>query len=162
MFGFRRRKTGLDMQAHLRRIADLTIPNRTSSENPLRFEDRNNRTVPVLVCPWTEDGPDLSRCVMAVTKDISDRGVSVVMNHPLVTEEVVIGFFLPGTVMLEPWFFRGAPRRNVSIGGGFWLLAVELLELMNQNGKSHIEPLFPIAQKLLPTSRKTPCELVEA
>jgi hypothetical protein len=51
MFLFSARKKSADFQRYMRRLIDLTSPNRASSTGTERFVTRNNRVIPALVCP---------------------------------------------------------------------------------------------------------------
>jgi hypothetical protein len=149
MFSFATRKKVVDMQPFVRRICDLTAPNNATAAGLPRSENRYNRVIPTLLCPWEEHRPIIDRTVVALTRDMSDRGVGVTLTHPLQADELVVGFYLAG-VMQEPWFFRGLPSRCDAMGGGFWLLGIELVEYMNEQWRDELDPLFGRAQKLLP------------
>lgn len=150
MFSFATRKKLVDMQPHLRRICDLTAPNNAAAAGLPRTENRYNRSIPALLAPWEEHRPVPDRGVVAITRDLSDRGVGLILTHPVEASDVVVGFYLASDVMQEPWFFRGMISRCDAMGGGFWLLGIELVEYMNEQWRDELEPLFGRAQKLLP------------
>ena len=88
-----------------------------------------------------------------MTKDFADRGIGLVLNHPFTATDVVIGFALQGITNSElPCFFLCKQRSNVSIGGGFWLLGVEVEEFVSLRYHDELKPLIPMASKLLPAS----------
>jgi hypothetical protein len=91
---------------------------------------------------------------MVLTRDISDRGVGLIANHPLPAREVVLAYWLATDDAHEPWFFRGTIQRENAIGGGFWSVGIELVEFMNENRRRDIEPLMPLAHKLIPPLRE--------
>lgn len=161
MFSFAMRKKVVDMQPYLRRICDLTAPNNAAAAGLPRTENRYNRAIPVLLCPWEDHRPVTDRSAIAVTRDLSDRGVGVILTHPLDATEMAIGFYLASDTMQEPWFFRGLVTRCEPMGGGFWLLGLELVECMNENWSDELQPLFARAQKLLPPV-DAPEEAIEA
>jgi len=155
MFSFATRKKVVDMQPFLRRICDLTAPNNAAANGLPRTENRYNRTIPALLCPWANHRPQTEHGIIVMTRDLSDRGVGVILTHPLDMSEGVIGFYLASDVMQEPWFFRSLVTRCEAMGGGFWLLGLELVEYMNENWRDELDPLFQRAQKLLPPARAT-------
>ena len=149
MFSFKARKKQVDIWPHLRRIVDLTatvfpIPGESRTEN------RYNRTIPVLLCPLENGRPVEDRSEFVITRDICDRGVGVILNHSFDAEEAVVGFSVPSEGANEPLFFRGATQSNTAIGGGFWLLGVELQEFMNPDHREVLERLVPLTAELCP------------
>lgn len=156
MFSFSTRKKSVDFQRYIRRLIDLTTPNRAGPANMARYENRNNRIIPALLCPWEKSGPIVSKAVTVITKDFADRGVGLILSHPFSAENVVVGFCHQEATAKEPLFFLGKRQSIIPIGGGFWLLGIELTEFMNENWRDDLEPLFPMAQKLLPLSCSRP------
>ncbi len=152
MFSFTARKKAVTAERHIRRMIDLTIPNDAGVAITDRYENRFNRSIPVLLCPWERNEPVVSEAVTVVTKDIGDRGVGLILTQPYDATEVVLGFCLPEAAASEPSFFLGTKRSNVAIGGGFWLLGVQVTEFMNETWHTELAPLFPMARKLLPPS----------
>lgn len=148
MFSFITRKKTVDFQRYIRRLINRTMPNSDLS-NTQRQENRHNRVIPALVCPLRDNTPILADVAIAITKDISDQGVGLIMSAPYRVSDVVVGVFGPADLALqEPWFFRGRAQRNVAIGGGFWLLGIRLTEFMNEDWRGQLAPLFPLAEEL--------------
>lgn len=87
-------------------------------------------------------------CLMAVTKDLGDEGVSLVATHPLTAREVVLGFWVPDPVNEQPWFFLGELRHSTAMGGGFWAIGVKLTEYADTLHSEALAPLLPYAHKL--------------
>lgn len=79
--------------------------------------NRQNQTLPVLLTPWENGKPLIEESTMAITKDISDQGVSLILNQPFRDEQVVIGFWPSTTHTSSPneesFFFLGDVRQNV-------------------------------------------------
>ena len=148
MFSFTARKKAVEYQRYIRRMIDLTIPNKSNSASTERFQNRHNRAIPVLLCPWARGGPVLSECLIAITKDISDQGIGLILNAPFAAKDVVLGFCLGEEAAAEPWFFRGAAEHNLAIGGGYWLLGIALKDFMNQEYQVELAPLVPMSRKL--------------
>jgi hypothetical protein len=152
MFSFSARKKSADSQRHIRRLVNLTIPNRAGPNCVDRCENRHNRSIPILLCPWEQNKPILSQAILAVSKDFGDRGVGIILRRGFDAEVAVVGFCHQEATGNEPWFFLGVRRTNVPIGGGFWLLGIELTEFLDEIWHVELEPLFPIARMLLPPS----------
>jgi hypothetical protein len=147
MFSFAARKKTVDFQRFIRRLIDRTMPNSDLS-NTQRQDNRHNRVIPALVCPLRDNTPILADVVIAITKDISDQGVGLIMSAPYRASDVVVGVFDPDLATQDPWFFRGRAQSNVAIGGGFWLLGIRLTEFMNDDWRVQLAPLFPLAEEL--------------
>jgi hypothetical protein len=150
MFSFTAHKKRTNIQTYIRRLCDLTTPNNAASLAIDRSENRANRAIPTLVCPWSNHRPVLEKCGVALTKDISDRGVGVIFSHLPAAKDVVLGFYLSTEIMSDPWFFLASRRRDCAIGGGFWLVGFELVEFMNDSWPIELEPLRSRAMQLLP------------
>jgi hypothetical protein len=152
MFFFSARKKNVDFQRYIRRLIDLTSPNRGGSGCMERYENRHNRIIPALLCPWEQNTPIVSKAVVVLTKDFADRGIGLVVSGAFDAEKVVVGFCHPAATANEPLFFLGARRTSDPIGGGYWLFGVELIEFMNETWRAELEPLVSMAEKLLPPS----------
>jgi hypothetical protein len=142
------RKKSVDLTPYMRRICDLTVPNRCVTADQARAEDRYNRTLPVLLCPWAEGRPIVRGAQFAITKDLSDRGISVTTTAPIEGEFVVA--FARLEEGSEPWFFIGKARRSSAIGGGFWTTGVELSEFVTTNYRHVLQALGPLVNRLSP------------
>lgn len=150
MFNFAKRKNVVDVGRMIRRIRDITIPNSPLNPNPERRQERSNRAIPTLICPWEDDEPLVHAATFALTRDVSDFGVGLVTNEPIEVECVLIGYWPDGDDPGQPWFFLGEAKRLESIGGGFWTLGVEFQEFVNQTYSSQLAALMPKARELRP------------
>jgi hypothetical protein len=149
MFVFEEKAKTSQIESRLRRICDLTSPNFPRLDD-LRCEQRQNRTIPVLISPWEKGVPVVAETTTALTRDISERGISVTLPHPFRTKEIVVGFWLSEKHQNDPWFFLGITRQNVPIGGGFWGLGIELVEQLCVSSEPAIERLVSLARDHLP------------
>ena len=149
VFSFLARRKVLEIHPYLRRLCDLTAPKAVSEDDALRAGSRYNRTIPTLICPWQDERPLAAEAMIALTKDLSDFGLGVVMTREPWVGSVVVGFWPTREVSSRPWFFRGQTRRGSEIGGGYWLVGVELEEFM-EDRFAELESLMPLAQQLLP------------
>ncbi len=150
MFFTREKGKQYELQGYLRRICDLTSPNLPRMDED-RDHDRQNRTIPVLLTPWDQGMPVVGETTTALTRDISDSGLSLTMAQPCHVEEVVVGFWLPDVQGYEPWFFQGCVRHNVAIGGWFWALGIEAKQLLAVSAIPELELLLPMVKRLLPS-----------
>lgn len=150
MYTFQERVAAQSVQSRLRRIGDLTVPNSPLFGDSTRGIHRHNRTIPTLLCPWQNGAADISRCTVAITRDLGDEGVGLLLTHPMPGPEVLLAYLLSDAAMPTPWFFRGTIQHNTAIGGGFWVVGVALQEFFTSQRHSSLIDLLPLAQKLLP------------
>jgi hypothetical protein len=139
-----------EIRSLLRQLADLTSPNLPPLEGEFRSENRSNRALPALLAPWEEGGPVVDECTYALTKDLSDRGVALVLHQPFKAPQVVVGLWLE-----FPRFALGDVRQNVPLGGGFWQLGVEIVDVLEPGHYPEVESLVPLAAHLLPRGRSS-------
>ena len=148
MFFTRAKGEQFQLQGYLRRICDLTSPN-FPRQSEIRGGNRQNRTIPILLTPWEDGMPVVSETATALTKDVSDQGLCVTMSQPFRCEEAVVGFWLPHEQDYDPWFFLSLVRQNVSLGGGYWGLGLEAVELLRTGSGSELARLLPLITELL-------------
>lgn len=148
MFSFDTRKRLGEVRDFVRQLVDLTCPNLPPLDGDSRAESRSNRALPALLAPWEHAQPVLDESTYAFTKDISDRGLSLVLSQPFKSFEVVVGLWLEG-----PRFVLGEIRQNVALGGGFWQIGVELTALPDPDEYPQIQNLMPLASRLVPAGR---------
>src|SRR5262245_56452505 len=109
MYSFEVRKKSTHVQSRIRRLLDLTVPNIPKGKQHGRFEDRGNRVIPALLCPWETQGPITNQSAFVLTKDFSSEGVGVLLAQPFRATDVVISFWLDA-FMDEPWHFLGVAQ----------------------------------------------------
>jgi hypothetical protein len=144
LFAFNRQKQ-VDACRLVRRLIDRTSPNLPPSDGESRLEQRSNRTLPVILAPVEHGDVVAEDAIFAVTKDLTDHGLALVLNHPFQAEAVVVGFWCEHA----PCFFLGDMRKNTRLGGGFWQLGIELRELLNAEWLG-LQKLTSQAVQLLP------------
>ena len=156
MAWFTRDTKAVEVEPRLRRICDIsTYRKLLEGGDEVRTTNRLAQAIPVLLCPLENDQPETDAAFVVVAKDISDTGVGLILNQPLRTEEVILGFWLGEEQSPEPWFFRATVRRNQPMGGGLWVLGLELAEFLNKGDRRRINSLIPAAQRLVPD--ESPC-----
>ena len=94
MFSFNRQKKLVTLQKYIRRLADVTSPNLQPMEGESRTNGRQNRVLPTVLIPWEEDAPVVSEATTALTKDVSDDGLGLVLHQPIHAPQVVIGLWV--------------------------------------------------------------------
>jgi hypothetical protein len=150
MFSFSNRKLAVDLGRYIRRICDQTIPNHADGDHLTRRYERLNRTIPTLICPWENRAPRTEQSSIALTIDLSNRGVGVLVNQPLHVRDVLLGYWIDPSEAGQPWFFVGSVRHEVPAGGGFWRAGIELTEFANTRYPEALEDLHELAAQLLP------------
>lgn len=150
MFAFDNRKRLCEVRRFVRQLVDLTSPNVSPLEGEARTENRSNRALPALLVPWENDQPVVDESTYAITKDFSDRGLALVLPQPFKSVLVVVGLWLD-----SPRFALAEVRQNVPLGGGFWQIGVELTRLLDSTESPQVQPLLPLAARLVP--RAKPC-----
>ena len=81
-------------------------------------------------------------------KDISDHGVGLVLNQPFRAAEVFIVAWPDEEE--RPWFFLGQVRQETPIGGGYWVIGVDLIDVFDDSDPAGIDELQPLIDQLLP------------
>ncbi|KAA5543254.1 hypothetical protein FYK55_13340 [Roseiconus nitratireducens] len=155
MFSFAKNKKTVELYPYVRRICDLTTPNLATTVTG-RSEDRFNRALPTLLCPWDDGAPIKEEMTICLTSDLSDRGVRVILNQPLRHEQVVLGYWLQSVEMVEPWYFLGDVRHIQRLGGGYWAIGTQLIEFANKRYGRKLSELNHTAAQLLPP-KEAPC-----
>ena len=148
MFGFSKRTRTADIQRLMRRVCDLTTPNITNGSELQRGENRYNRAIPTLVCPYSDGQIDPSDAFVAITKDLSDEGVGLILTQEIDPTDALLAIWLPPEQ--QPWFFHACVRRCDAIGGGYWIAGLELLDVAKNATRGRLEQLLILAQQLLP------------
>ena len=100
--------------------------------------------------------PCLDEATFVLTKDISLGGIGIIANKKIRSGELLVCLWPDENVSESPCFFLGKVRRNSRIGGGFWILGIELMEFANQEHQNVLDVMRPIAEGLLtPTAIDT-------
>lgn len=145
MFSFDTRKRLCEVRGFLRQLVELTSPNLPPLEGDFRSEARSNRALPALLTPWERGEPVVDESTYALTKDFSERGLSLVLHQPFKSTEVAVGLWLE-----SPRFVLGKIRQNVPLGGGYWQVGVELIECLDSSEHPQVQSLMPLAARLVP------------
>ncbi len=114
------RKKQIDASPKLRRIMDMTVPNRPVS-NETRGDNRYNRSLPALVCPWDGRSPRVDAHVVGVVQDLSDGGMSVLFQDAPKHKEYLVTLFLSNEEGAEIFQFICEVRDARKFAGN-WVL----------------------------------------
>ncbi|MFQ5731515.1 MAG: hypothetical protein ACE5KM_06135 [Planctomycetaceae bacterium] len=154
MFEFRDRKTVNDVGKYIRHICDRTAPNNGADNG--RKDNRHNRSIPTLLCPFVDRTPVVGNCATVITKDFSNRGVGLLLHQPLREERFILGYYLDAGDPSQPWFFTSVIRTTHPIGGGYWIAGAEFSEFLNDSHADVLDDLKSPAAKLLPPAWADP------
>ncbi len=154
MFGFSNRKNEYEVRDLLARLINQTAPNLGTLEGDDRRDSRSNRTLPVILVVWENGRPNPKETTSVVTKDVSDRGISVVLRAPLRVDKLVVALFVPRERQDprtgEPAFALAEVRQHCGLGGGFWQTGLEFTELLSVAKYPELEQIVPLVTKLTP------------
>ena len=148
MFSFTTKKQQNDVKTMLARICDHTTPNMAAPSEHDRTENRFNRSIPTLLCPWENGEPCPDDNVFVLTKDVSDIGIGIIAHQPIRVANVVVGLWPNDEIAAEPWFFTGEVKRNAPMGGGFWIMGIELTDCLNLDFSDALQSLRRLAKRL--------------
>jgi len=146
MFSFLRRGKQAEVHRIIRRMLDEGVLPTLPGGKEERWENRSNRTLPVLLVPIDNGEPRTDEATTALTKNLSSQGLALVLHQPFWAEGVAIGLWHEGSAE----FVRGEIRQNVPLGGGFWQLGIELTEPLSLDEHPELEDLLPLAARLDP------------
>ena len=153
MLFVRQSRTKQDLEKHI-----LGVINRTDTGSPrvneLRTARRFLRSVPVVLAPWVESRPVPEDHTFALTRDMSFGGAGLILQQPYRADEVVIGIRPTPSKKHEPLrspqFFVGSIISNTVIGGGFWLMGIQLTESVTPDHSLEFRQLQEFAVRLTP------------
>ncbi len=154
MFLFNQRGQEIDVRDRLIRLTNLTTPNMMLNGEDRRAASRANRSLPVLLAAWEDDAPVTEDPTTAITKDIGDTGISLILRQPLRMEQLVVGFWMPhepgNLVDGAPLFILSTIINNTLLGGGFWQCGVQGERVLLASSYPELEHLSPLTQQLAP------------
>lgn len=133
-------KKALEAGPYLRRILDLTTPSRMRADE-MRETNRYERGLPVAFCEWHRGRPIVDAIQLGLTRDISDRGVSILTTSKLNYDEAVFTILVDEEVSKELWFFHANIVRKCSYFG-FVELGLKINEYLNDDYRIQLQPLI--------------------
>lgn len=147
MFWFHSRDKHVEINRVIRRLINASTPNRTPLRGESRWELRSNRTMPVLLVPYDDNELSVTEVAYALTKNLSSQGLALVLHQPLRAEQVVVGIWSNA----QAHFVSGKVRQSIALGGGFWQIGVETMELLCTAHSPELIRLLPWAARLDPS-----------
>ena len=161
MFSFQRNRDLQEVREHLLRIVNQRATEFLPDDIEQRATSRSRHTIPVEVILWEEDAPVVTETITALTRNISDTGVGVIMHHPLRVEKIVLGFWISESFSEPsndgtPLFFLADIVHHVPIGGPFWIIGTECCRTLRRSEYGELETLVPRLSELAPRQQEDP------
>ena len=126
------RKKSIDAGPKLRRLMDLTMPNRPVC-NDNRGDNRYNRTIPALMCPWMDQKPVVNEASFGISQDFSDNGLRVILFHPPLCDRYLVSFLLKPDDTPEYFHFISEIRDVRTFAGEMKSVGLLVTELADDN-----------------------------
>ena len=135
------RKRKQEIWKKVGRIIDRAAAQSAMISKEQRKDKRIPISMPVLVQPYSEDSTDRMSPVYALTKDISEEGMAIIVDSALPKMQIFCGLWCDG-----PLCFVGCIRQCRSIGGGFYHIGIEFDELVNVADWDELRPAISLLQ----------------
>jgi hypothetical protein len=119
------------------KLINTHCPGMTSQIEDTRLDNRVNLTVPVIVAPLAGELIQADDAFTAVTSDFSSTGVAVVVDRPTGLDRVILGFRMGE----EMSFVRAEAKHLNPMGGGFFQLGFQLLEVVSAGDYAGLESM---------------------
>lgn len=145
MFFFAKRRKLAQVQQLIGRLIDRSTPNLRKDLKDLRCEQRYNRSLPVLIVPMIEGKPKVQFTGFGVTQNISNKGVALLSQQPIKTEEALVGFWQDGACD----FVLADIRHRSTVEGGYWQIGLELSEVVLPGDFPELDQLSVLAGQLV-------------
>jgi hypothetical protein len=147
MLWFQSRDKHAEVHRVIRRLINASTPNRIPLRGESRWELRSNRTIPVLLVPYDDNELSVGELAYGLTKNLSGQGLALVLHQPLRADRLVVGIWSGN----EAHFVSGEVRQSIALGGGFWQIGVEAVELLSIGRSPELTRLLPWAARLDPS-----------
>jgi hypothetical protein len=126
------------VQSFILKVVNNNCPELAALIEGPRLESRVNLTVVVLVVPVEDGRPLAKKAFSTVTKEFSTTGLALVLGEPKVLDEVIVGFRWEG----EMTFIRATAKHLNPMGGGFYQLGLQMIELVCPGEFPDLESLY--------------------
>lgn len=144
MFSFLSNKVAVEAAPFIRKIVDVTTPNRPVGYDQ-RMDRRYNRTLPVVICPSVDDRPDVRSSLMGISQDFSDHGLAVISSEPIPEAEYFVAVWPAHEECTEPTFFRVNLVSCRNFAHGFWSNGFLVTEVMNVEHRDKLAQFKQVA-----------------
>jgi hypothetical protein len=133
---FSRRKSR-EVQSFVLKLLNTNCPKLAARQEEARLDRRVNLVVVVTIIPFDGGCPQVRQGFTAMTREFSNTGVGVVLDHPRYIEHAILGFRFEG----EMTFLRAEAKHLQPMGGGFYHLGFHLLEVVSLSEYPQLESL---------------------
>ena len=117
----------MGVQSFILKLVNNNCPELTALMEGPRIDSRVNLTIVVAVVPVENKNPQIDQAFTAVTKEFSNYGVGLVLSEPRGLDHAILGFRFEGQMR----FVRAQAKRLNPMGGGFYQLGFQLLEMLS-------------------------------
>ena len=115
------------VRALILKLVNNSCPELKGQLEDARSDNRVNLATVVAVVPIKEGKIQLDEAFTAMTKNFANQGVSIVVEHPLALDQVILGFRTDG----ETASVRAEAKHLNAVGGGFFQIGFRLLEVVS-------------------------------
>jgi hypothetical protein len=116
-----------EVQSFMLKMVNNNCPDVQGLMDGPRLESRVNLSVVVAVIPVEDGRPLVDKRFNAVTKELTTRGLSVVLSECRAADDVIVGFHWERSMK----FLLAQARHLSPMGGGFWQLGLRLKEVVH-------------------------------
>jgi len=152
MFSFLSTKRSIEAAPYIRRVIDVTTPNRMTPQEGRR-ELRYNRSFPVTYCPWKKDTVFVEEVSIAFTQDLSDHGLGILSVQPIEYDELVVSVWPDPVALSDPYHFLASVRDRRSAAAGIWAIGLMIEGFLNESHRYELASLDKIARNVLQIDR---------
>lgn len=126
-----------EVQRLLMKIANRNCERVSEVIEGPRLDPRVPLTVAVQVAPLVDGKARVDASFAAVTKECSSMGLSLIVDHPIHHDELILGLNWQG----EMTYVRGEYRHQAPLGAGFWVVGLKLVEVLDANDYPRLREL---------------------
>jgi len=137
VFFLQTRKKMVGVQNFVLKLINNNCPELKALIEGPRLEKRVNLSIAVLVVPLVNEKLQICEAFNAVTRELSITGVGIILDQQRTLEEVILGFRLEGDMT----FLRATAKHISPIGGGFYHLGLEMIEVVYLSDYPKLEKL---------------------
>ena len=133
---FSKRKD-LGVQSFVLKLVNNNCPGLKASLEGSRLDRRVNLVVVVTIVPIENEQLQVGEAFTAVTKEFSRTGVAVVLDRPQGLDLAILGLRFEGKMT----FIRAQAKHLNPMGGGFYQLGFQLIEIVSPGDYPELESL---------------------
>lgn len=145
----------VDFTPFVRRLVDLTTPNKLGGEE-CRATMRYNRSLPTVVIPCLQSKPQLDKLRLGITTDLSDFGIGINLVGIPPQDEVIVAFHLPSVEGNQPWCFQCLVVNSRRTAGDIYHVGCEIADFLNLSQPATVANLTSIVMSALDRSAPSP------